>query len=155
MATSNTTGLGGTSGTLGGTGAGTSKVIKASTLTKGNNAEITGAEIAKKTAPDPNADTTFTGTQIGQQLLANAFSSPGFGAMGPQIQATPPGGVDLGGLGDIGKMFAGLGGSSKAKEKDGDDKEAKDGDGKEVASKDDDDDDKKSKASCPNGNCSL
>ncbi|MDA1021546.1 MAG: hypothetical protein O2962_08390 [Cyanobacteria bacterium] len=142
MTTRNTTGLGGTSGTLAGTTAGRSKVIKASALTKGPNAKIVGAEIAKKTAPENNADTTFTGAKIGQQLLANAFSSPGFGAIGPQIQATPPGGVDLG------KMFAGLGESSKTKESDDKEKE-KDGDGNEVASKDDD----KSQDSCPNGKC--
>lgn len=154
MAGTNTTGVGGTSGTLAGagTGAGRSKVIRASTLTRGENAEIVGAEIAKKIAPDPNGNTTFTGARIGQQLLASAFSSPGFGAFGPQIQPSPPLGVDLE-LDNIGKMFAGLGGSSKTKEKDSDDKEAKDGNDKEAKDGDSKDDDKL-KGSCPNGNCS-
>lgn len=144
MTTRNTTGLGGTSGTLAGTTAGRSKVIKASALTLEDNDKIVGAKIAKKTAPDPNQPTTF---DVAKSMLASMFppTNPFSAAAQAGIQATPPLGIDLG---DIGKMFAGLGGSSKTKESDDKEKE-KDGDGNEVASKDDD----KSKDLCANGKC--
>ena len=148
MARSNTTGLGGTSGTLAGTAAVPAKVpakvIKASTLTLEDNDKIVGAKIAKKTASDPNQPTTF---DVAKSMLASMFppANPFSAAAQAGILATPPLGIDLG---DIGKMFAGLGGSSKTKESDDKEKE-KDGDGNEVASKDDD----KSQDSCANGKC--